>query len=312
MNRRLRYFVFSLLVFLTLTSSLFGQPEGYVEVKHLHSPSSDQLGCFNGSGVFDAEMLRSVIAKNDASAYQRECADPTKGMGIDLAKQTLVRYSVGSDCHMRVVTKVIRSDTEKKYKLVINNIYGGCRASGWRQGWVAFEKMPPGYVFEFAEVKVDRVHGPIRETDFAWPKPPSIKTREPLTVSEIDLKDCLPAAGQSQSILQTPKHLEDAIARDESTKIRCTQHLKSLNIDFEKQTLVGYGFASGHCARPPQLSFELVKEISSDPAENRYILSAIYADAGEKYCKVWTAYQVWVLVPKLPIGFGFDLEAKAK
>lgn len=311
MNRRLGYFVFSLLVFL-LVASTYGQPAGYVEVKHIHSLTSDQLGCFRGSGIYDAEMLRSVIAKNDASAYQRECADPTKSIGVDLTKQTLARYSVGSDCHMRVETKVIRSDAEKKYKLVINNIYGGCRAGGWRQGWVAFEKMPPGYVFEIAEVKVDRIHGPIRDTDFAWPKPPSVKSRETLSVREVDLAGCLAVSGQSQWILQTPKHLDDAIDRDSSNKVRCTEQLKSLNIDFEKQMLVGYGFASGDCSRPPQLSFELVKETSSDPAENRYILTANYAPAGENYCKIWTTYQAWVLVPKLPVGFGFYLDAKAK
>lgn len=178
MNRSLRYFIFASLVFVFAGSLVHGQPAGYVEVKQIHLPTSDQLGCFRGSGIYDAEMVRSVISKNDAVAYERECVDPTKAMGIDLATHTLVRYSVASDCHMRVATKVIRSDAEKKFKLVINNIYGGCRAGGWRQGWVAFEKIPPDYAFEIIEVKVDRNNAPVHDPDFTWPKPESVKLRE--------------------------------------------------------------------------------------------------------------------------------------
>ena len=75
-----------------------------------------------------------------------------------MQKESLVYYRVSSDCHMRIAVKVFRSVADRKYKVIINNIYGGCRAGGMCAGWLVFEKMPPGYNVDMNVVRVDRLH----------------------------------------------------------------------------------------------------------------------------------------------------------
>ena len=163
-----RLAVYSLAFISFLTLSLAAQPEGYIEVPRLRTFPGGGFGCYIPSGNYDEEKLRAVLQRPN-------CAKETRGLKVDLQKETLIRYNVGSDCHMRVETRVFRIDAEKRYEAIINNIYGGCRAGGWRQGWIVIEKLPPGYNLDVVEVKIDRIHGPIRDEGFAYPKPPSTK-----------------------------------------------------------------------------------------------------------------------------------------
>lgn len=304
MNRSAGYFAVWSLGFIVLFAlSLAAQPEGYVEVPQLRVSDFARGGCFLAeSGVYDEEKLKTVLRDKD-------CVDAGKPLDVDFQKETLIGYRVGGDCHMSVSTKVFRSDTDKKYKAFVNNIYGGCRAVGGRRGWIVIDKVRPGYEVEIVAVRVDRINGPDL-TNFAFPKPPSIRTRVPLETREVDLNGCLPTTGQSQWIIRNEEHLDKALDLTPLEKTRCREHLRSLNINFRTDTLVLYAFQSGHCARPPGLSFETIREFSSDASENRFRLMVRYDDPGENYCKVWTTYPLWVVVPKLPDGFGFEFAAE--
>ncbi len=294
---------FFLIVILFTASAALAQPAGLVEVRHRGILATQPFGCFLESGLYDDSKLKAAMLKPN-------CADKLN-LGVDPQKESLVYYRVSSDCHMQVAVKVFRLAAEKKYKVIINNIYGGCRAGGTRAGWVVFEKLPPGYNVDMAVVTVDRIHGPIRDEGFAFPKPPSTVNRETLIATEIDLKGCLPLTGQSQWVIQHDSHLKNALAFEKDAD-RCVEVFKALAIDFSKYTLAGYSFASGHCGRPPNLGFQLVKETSSEQRENRYLVTATFDDAGENYCKVWTTYPVWMLVPKLPDGYGVSFETRAR
>lgn len=207
---------------------------------------------------------------------------------------------------MRVVAKVFAVDADKKYRVVLNNIYGGCRAAGWRAGWVVFEKTNRDYEVQLNEIKVDRIHDdPI--DGFQFPKPPSRKFIEPLGLQELDLKGCIKLAGQSRWIFFDESRMIDAIDRD-ADKTSCESHLRALTIDFTQWTLVGWSFASGHCGRPVGLELSAIQETSTDTRENRYIIDARYDAAGENACKVWTTYPVWLLVPRSAPGYRFDFE----
>lgn len=282
------------------------QPDGYREVSHRGLLASEKLGCFLASGPYEAKKLEAIAAEKPNCAYLRD-------LKVDRQKESLVYYHVGSDCHMRVKLKVFRVNAEKKYKVVINVIYGGCRAGGWRSGWIAFEKTPPGYNIDVHEVGADRYDVREKGADhFVFPKPPSVIKRETLAPpTVIDLKGCLPLSGQSRWVIRHEVHLENAIGHGDDAA-RCRDVFKTLAVDFSKHTLVGYSFASGHCERPPGLEFELVKETSSDPREDRFLLTARFTSPGENYCKTWTTYPLWMLVPKLPEGYSFDFDAKAK
>lgn len=291
-----------LIALLVFSVSLLAQPKGYIEIPQLRHVPESRLGCYIGNVVIDAEKLGEFEKSPN-------CKDILKDLSIDFERETLVHYSVGSDCHMSIAIKALRSDADKRYKIIIDNIYGGCRAGGTRKGWVAVEKLRPGYNMEVVVVMVDRIHERSTGDGFVYPKPPSIKKSEALETREVDVMDCLPLSGQSRWILIKEAFLGDALARA-ADKAACAEHFKRLNIDFEKQTLVGYSFSSGHCGRPPGLEFSAVKETSSDPTENRFVLKIGYDDPGKDYCKVWSTSPLWVIVPKLPAGYGFEFDAR--
>jgi hypothetical protein len=304
LRRILRLAAHALALAVFLPFSVAAQPEGYTEIPQLSTLVTARLGCpLPQNGVYDEAQL-------EAALRNKSCAYPILSPGVDFQTQTLIGYGVGSDCHMRVTTKVFRSDAEKKYKVIINNIYGGCRAGGWRRGWIVIEKLPEDYTLEIVEVKVDRIHG-VGSDSFAFPKPPSTKTRVSLETREVDLKGCRPTAGMAQWVIRSSHHFETGPDLDETEKKRCLDHFKSLNIDFETHTLVHYAFENGHCARPPDLRFETIREFSSDARENRNLLRISFRSAGADYCRTWTTYPLWVIVPKLPEGFRFDFQANA-
>lgn len=150
-----------LTVILFTASAALAQPRGWAEVPHRGILATQPFGCFLESGLYDDSKIKAAMLKPN-------CADKLN-LGVDPQKESLVYYRVGSDCHMRVAIKVFRHASDKKYKVIINNIYGGCRAGGTRAGWVVFEKLPPGYNVEVAVVMVDRIHGPIRDEAFVFP-----------------------------------------------------------------------------------------------------------------------------------------------
>jgi hypothetical protein len=142
--------------------STVAQPDGYVEVPSRTSAFDRAIGCPQLiNGPYDAEAIAGIRSIENCRKYLP--AD-----GSDVKDRTLVRWSAGSDCHMRVAIKVFRVDAERRYRVILNNIYGGCRAGGWRSGWVTFDKIPQGYSVELIEIKVDRFHRGDDESEFKF------------------------------------------------------------------------------------------------------------------------------------------------
>lgn len=135
---------------LTFTPATPAQPDGYVEVKDVRHVPGDRIGCRAEDGVYDATKLNRLREGPDCEA--------ARGIAIDFSREALFHWSAASDCHMRVVVKVFRVDAEQKYVVVLNNIYGGCRAGGRRNGFLAFERPPEGDAIEFRPVRVDHIH----------------------------------------------------------------------------------------------------------------------------------------------------------
>lgn len=276
-------------------------PAGFTEV----TPAKVLPGILNYSGCYMREEGVFDEAKLKPLLERKECAEELKTLNIDFVKHTLIGWSAHSDCHMQVRTKVFRSDTEKKYLVVINIIYGGCRAGGSRSGWIVVDKIPDGYTLDMKEVRVDRIHGiNANGADFYFPKPPSNIKPVLIESREIDVQGCLPLDRQSQWILIKEEFLQRAL---EDKSRECKQLFKKLAIDFDKYTLAGYNINTGDCYRPPGLS----QQVFNDAGEKRYVMEISYTQRhGSCHIPRWHA--VWVLVPKLPEGYGFEFALKEK
>lgn len=277
-------------------------PAGYVEIQPLnHLPvffgTRFSTDCYiRDDGIYDEEKLKPLLARP-------KCAEVIRALKVDHKTQTLIGYSARGDCHMRLHTKIFRSDADKKYLMVINNIYGGCRAGGSRNGWMMIDKIPEGYGLSIREVRVDRIHGVNADgQDFYFPKQPSGIKPELLDSREIDVKGCLPLDRQSQWILNKNEFLQ-SVLEDKSSE--CKELFAALAIDFDKYTLAGYNANTGDCTRPPSLSQKLYKDFD----EKRYRMEISF-DKPATGCAEMTWHALWVLVPKLPGDHGFDFEMK--
>ncbi|MEO6393065.1 MAG: hypothetical protein ABIP75_14550 [Pyrinomonadaceae bacterium] len=280
-------------------------PEGYIEVPSQRGIPMQGLGsgiapCSIGEdGVYDKEKLQKLF-------FRKECEDSVKALDLDLSKQTLVGYSVGGDCHMHVRIRTYRSDKDKKYLTIINNIYGGCRAGGGRSGWIILDKMPDGYTLVVKEVKVDRIDRSGADS-FLFPKQPTGIPPEVLESSEVDIRGCLPMTGQSQWVFIKPEFLTAGLDRYPDQKAECAAIFDQLNIDFEKYDLAGYNLNTGDCTRPAGIEQRLVKDYD----EMVYRLEITYPRRTGS-CHVIKYHPVWVLVPKPPTGYSFRIETKVR
>jgi len=276
--------LFAVLYVLALVSGAAAQPAGAVEIWSFQTAPSKELACSQlRPGLIDRKGLIELQKIPNCEKHLPVFTDE------DAEEQSFVRYSVRSDCNMRVAVKVFRIDAEKKYLVVVNNIYGGCRAGGVRSGWLSFDKMPADYQLEIKEVRVDR------EAEFVYPKPPTIKAQITTSIREVDLGECLKLSGQSQWILANSDGLDRALNTETPS---CREKVKNLGLDLSKQALVGYSFHSGYCDRPVGLEFSAIHETSSDPKEDRLMIKAQFREVGDAYCKIWTTYPVWLIVEK--------------
>lgn len=147
---------------ITTAAIAAAQPDGWVALEFKHHPEERLAGCYPEKGVYDAEKLRQVMSRPNCARLNE--------LGLDPDRQSVVYYHVGSDCHMKLSIRVFRSDAERKFHVVINNIYGGCRAGGWRSGWLTFEKPPIRYDIAVRDVRVDRMHEANIPEGFVYPK----------------------------------------------------------------------------------------------------------------------------------------------
>lgn len=277
-------------------------PAGYVEIQPI-SPAPllfrlrSSADCYiRDDGIYDEERLKPLLAN-------QKCAERLRALNLDHKTQTFIRYSARGDCHMHLRTKIFRSDTDKKYLLIINNIYGGCRAGGSREGWIVIDKIPDGYELNIREVRVDRIHGVNADgQDFYFPLQPSGIKPELIESREIEVKGCLPLDRQSQWILIKDEFLQRAL---EGRSSECKELFADLAIDFEKYTLAGYNVNTGDCTRPPSLSQKVYKDFD----EKRYRMEISY-DQPAVRCEELTWHALWVIVPKPPGDHGFQFELK--
>lgn len=147
---------------LMFAAAAFAQPRGYEEITTVRELPGMPLSCWASDGTYDAERL--------AALQQKPNCEKTRDIAVDFSREMLVHWSAASDCHMRVWVKVFRVDAEKQFRIILNNIYGGCRAGGWRNGFLVFEKPPQGWTVNFTEVDVDHQWDK-KEYKFRFPEP---------------------------------------------------------------------------------------------------------------------------------------------
>ena len=123
------------------------QTGDFVEVPILRAAASER-GCPSAAGVYD--RLPAAGSERD-----EKCVAAARSLKVDFGRERLVMWTAASDCNMRVRLKAFESYAKKQVLIVLNNIYGGCRAAGWRSGWVVVEKPPKGYSISVTEVNVD-------------------------------------------------------------------------------------------------------------------------------------------------------------
>jgi hypothetical protein len=117
-----------------------------VELPILQETSSNRFGCFVENAVYDKESFKKLVAKED-------CASLVKKLKPDFETETLISFQARGDCFIHANAKVFRSDKEKKYKVLVENFSGGCRAAGVFQGLLTVKKMPADYTIEFSEIR---------------------------------------------------------------------------------------------------------------------------------------------------------------
>lgn len=114
-----------------------------------HGFFGEERGCLQiNTMVYNDESLKKLLAFE-------QCAKTLKADQFDLKKQTVIGYSVGGDCHMRLENRLYRDDAKKMFTLVFKNVWGGCRAGGWRYGLIAIDKIPADYRVKFVEYLVE-------------------------------------------------------------------------------------------------------------------------------------------------------------
>ncbi|MBX3293002.1 MAG: hypothetical protein KF881_08940 [Acidobacteria bacterium] len=148
----------SFILILIFTAVSFAQTADYYEIQPLKSISVDPLWCIKGNQV-DGPL-----------PTHEKCTGIADSLGYDPLTQTFVLWEASSDRNMRVKLRIFRSDSEKRIRVVINNIYGGSKAWGQKGGALTLERPPKGYTVSIEEVRVDRIHdGEDRDVEFKLP-----------------------------------------------------------------------------------------------------------------------------------------------
>lgn len=298
MGKKLMLKTFNLMIFtFCLYFSVLSQTVEEKEVKIKRQIGSRYFSCFvDGNKIYDAEGLKKLATQKDCSI--------ANVLKVDFAKEDLLGYRVGGDCFITAEAKVFRNDAKKNYEVRIFNYWGGCRAGGSFVGWLVIDKIPKDYNLEFKEILVEErnkkgliLSGLSQET----------KPLEVLQSREIDLKGCI------QTIFK-----KDFFINDEATYLKTIRNDASRNfclkeiekIDFAKNNLLGVEINSGYCQRPQGLKFNVLK----DEKTKEIIFEIVYDDPKGSVCRALSQYDLWVLIPKIPIDFTvkFDVSAKDK
>lgn len=264
--------------------------------------------CGAAQSPADTTLRRCLATQNG-----EKCQETIDALKFDPASQRLVHWTSSGDCHLSVSVKVFKSDVDKRVRVVLNTNYGGCRAAGWKAGWVLIDKPEEGYLVSVENVDIDRIHnteGKPDESEFRFPAPPSTITFEELEGIRVEDAGCLRLTGKSQHVIASAEVLERTLA-DYPQDHPCLKLFKLIKPDFSKDMLVGASFQSGYCERPFELDYRLIKETSTDPRENALVFKLTYADVPkDKFCQVYKTFAIWVRVPKIDNGYRLVIDAR--
>jgi hypothetical protein len=317
------YFTFAVLMICGLAGFVSGQPEEQFgkEVK-IFRP--DQFGLFSQDCLQIDTMVYNEESLNKLLAFERCVRKELPQDRFDLKKQTIIGYSVGGDCLMSLGTKLYRDDDKKLFTFVMRNIWGGCRAGGWKRGLFAIDKIPSDYRVKFVEYLVEeyptkriREHsdsGAIWTADGqkvasepAAAEPGEnakvIERANPLETREIDLKDCIWPPLRSQMVIKDDETFQKNL-RTDAQKNFCGKELGK--IDFSKYSLLGIDLDTGYCRTPVGLEYKAFR----DDEKKQVTLKISYIEP-HGTCRAMSSYNLWVLVPKIPEGYEAKFEVKA-
>lgn len=289
--------VLLVLVLVAGVHTAFSQPTGYREATIRASVSVDPLWCKPVSGGYDRPFEFRASDKV-------QCDGEVAPLNPDFARQRVIFWSVGGDCHVKAVVKVFQSDAERRIRVITNALYGGCRASGHLAGAIVIDKPPAGYRVSVEDVSVDED----KQNGFALPPPPPmVVINEVRSVKQLDFNDCLPLTGESRWMISTEEHLSRNLEGKQNEK-ECGEKIASNGIDLGTRTLIGVSFQSGFCGVPEGLKLSVQTEVSSD-RRNYVVVKARYNDP-KPTCDKWTTHPVWLVVPKVDAGFILEVDAK--
>lgn len=290
-----KFAIISVLTLVALSAVVVSaQPAGYFEIPIKRQSATDPLYCQPNS--------TTPTAKPEFKITKREsCEQDVASLSVDHESEALIYWSASSDCKMTVQLKAIRSDQEKRVRLIVNNIYGGCKASGRRGGWVVIEKPPTDYQISIDEVRVDRIHADDQDDagEFQYPKPPTeYKRVAQIAIREVDIAGCLTLVGQSRWIISNQKTLTTAMDRS-ADPARCSEHFRTLGIDLSRDVLIGVSFASGYCDRPDGLEVSAQAMFAVEPRDDLVIVSTSHLQVPKSAkCEKWTTYPIWLVLQR--------------
>lgn len=266
--------------------------ETKIPVKHIGWKAQN---CFvrADNQVIDKTTFREITAREDCSSLNDS--------DIDFAKQTLLTYRVGGDCHMRVRTDVFRNDSDKNFVVRIRNYWGRCRSGKIYRGWILLDKIPEGYKVLFREEKIDKWdNSDLSEDIFDFS--PTKKSKN-LPTREFKMNGCVQMYRQKDYVIKSDEEFKEAIRNDASREY-CLENLEK--IDFGKNSLLGIDINSGYCRRPVGLEYQFLKNEN----DKKYILKIGFIEPGEP-CRAYSSYHLWILVPKIQNNFDVEFEVKA-
>lgn len=295
----MKRFVKLLLIVISLcyTISSQAQPTETKEVMIHQQIGSRYFRCFIAKNmVYDNESFKTLMADKECSM--------ARILKVDFTKQSLIGYRVGGDCFMQANSKVFRNDSTKTYQVKIFNYWGGCRAGGTYVGWLVIDKIPNDYKVEFSQVLTENLRDNSDKfiSDNSLAKQSEFQTLES---REIDLKGCIPTYFNKQFVIKDEATYLKAI-RNDASRERCVKDVEK--IDFEKNSLLGIEINSGYCRRPLGLEFQVIK----DEKSKEYLFNISYDDPKGSTCRALSQYDLWILVPKVPVGFEVKFEVKPK
>lgn len=125
-----------------------------------------------------------------------------------------------------------------------------------------------------------------------------------LETSQLELESCINFRYPDKQLAIRDEATMKSLVRNDMSRERCLASLK--DIDFSKHSLVGVELRTGWC-RDPLFTYRVFK----DEANKKYLLSVRYQPPVVP-CRALDQYDLWVLVPKLPEQYEFDVEAKAE